>query len=182
MQYLELKLLRGMALPAMAVALVLGGCSGTMEKLSEMTPRASDFTTIDWNPYSRASSGTSVPRLTPSPATAADFINPDGSCAGAATRGADEEPTATVAPAGGPVGLQMTECSVVRALGTPEKVELGANERGDRKAVLLYSRGERPGLYTFTAGLLTAIDRVDVPEPPKPAKKPPPKPAPRRAT
>ena len=31
--------------------------------------------------------------------------------------------------------------------------------RGDRVAVVNYSRGQRAGIYTFTAGRLTSIER-----------------------
>jgi hypothetical protein len=76
----------------------------------------------------------------------------------------------------------MTECAVVRALGAPEKVEIGANERGERTARLLYNRGDRPGLYSFTSGHLTQIERVAEAAPAKPQKKPPAKPVRRPAT
>ena len=163
-------------LPLAAMALTLGGCAGSLDKLSEMTPRASDFTNFEWNPYSKAS--TSVPStFKVAAATPADFVNGDGSCAGAT-----ESEGGTEAASGGAVALQMTECAVVRALGAPEKVEIGANERGERTARLLYNRGDRPGLYSFTAGHLTQIERVAEAAPTKPQKKPPAKPVRRQAT
>ena len=168
--------MRGFALPVWAAALALGGCSGVMDKLPDVkTP------SFEWNPYSKASS--SIPStFNRVGATPADFVNADGSCAGSQTQTADGEPTPAV-PTGGAIGLQMTECAVVLALGVPEKIDLGSNARGERTAKLLYSRGERPGLYSFTSGLLTEIERVAEPEPPpKPQKKPPPKPVARRAT
>ena len=183
MQDIERNFVRRLTLPAIALALALGGCSGAYEKFSDAMPKATDFSGFEWNPYSKASNEV-APSFRAAPAAAADFVNPDGSCAGMQTQTADGETTAAV-PTGGGVALQMTECAVVRALGMPEKVDLGANERGERLAKLLYTRGDRPGLYSFTAGLLTTVDRVEVPEPPKPAKpakKPPPKPAPRRTT
>ena len=157
--------MRGFALPALALSLILGACS--MGGMSEMIPKA-DFTGFEWNPYSKASTGTLAPRLTRAPATPADYVTADGSCAGAAS----EESAAAAAA----VALQMTECNVVRALGAPEKIEIGANERGDRTAKLLYSRGERPGLYYFTAGQLTQVERVAEPSPPPKPQRPPPKP------
>lgn len=169
--------MRGLAVPAALAIMALGGCGS----FSDLMPKSSDVTSFEWNPYSKASSGSIAPRFSATPATAADFVNADGSCAGMQTATADGEPTAAL-PTGGSVTLQMTECAVVRALGMPERVDLGSNERGERTAKLLYSRGERPGLYSFTAGILTEIERVEPPEPPKPQKKPPPKPAPRRAT
>jgi hypothetical protein len=64
----------------------------------------------------------------------------------------------------------MSECAVVRVLGAPEKIDIGANERGERFTKLLYSRGERAGVYSFTAGQLTEIARVAEPQSPKPQK------------
>jgi hypothetical protein len=76
----------------------------------------------------------------------------------------------------------MTECEVVGRAGTPQNVELGTNERGERAVTLTYANGSRPGIYRFTGGRLTAIERGQEPPPPEPpkAKKPPakkPKPA-----
>ena len=161
--------MRGIAGPVAAMALTLGGC-GSMDKLSEMVPRSSDVMSFEWNPYSKASM--SVPStFTRASATPADYVNADGSCAQGTSEGGGE-PT-TVA---GAVALQMTECAVVRILGAPEKIDIGANERGERAAQLLYSRGDRPGRYYFTAGVLTQIERVAEPPPPpkqqKPAAKP----------
>ena len=133
-------------MPVAAMALMLGSC-GSMDRLSEMVPRSSDVMSFEWNPYSKASM--SVPSTFTRPAaTAADYVNADGSCAHA----------------------------VVRILGAPEKIDIGANERGERSAQLLYNRGDRPGRYYFTAGVLTQIERVAEPTPPpkqqKPAAKP----------
>ena len=45
------------------------------------------------------------------------------------------------------------------------------NGRGDRIAVVNYSRGQRAGIYTFTAGRLSSIERGPAPvEQPKVAK------------
>jgi hypothetical protein len=165
------KWIRGLAVPAAALA--LGGCGSTMDQLSEL--KAPQITSFEWNPYSKASSSI-APSFTRKAATPADYVNADGSCAD--TTGV----TTTEPTPGGAVALQMTECALVRVLGTPERVDLGTNQRGERSAKLLYSRGERPGLYSFTSGVLTEIERVEPPEPPKPQKKAPAKPAPRRAT
>jgi hypothetical protein len=158
--------MRGIALPAVALSLLLGACS--MERASEMIPKATDFTSFEWNPYSKASM-VATPRLSSAPATAVDFVNSDGSCGGASPDGGAEPVRVAIA-------LQMTECAVVRSLGMPEKIDIGANERGDRTATLLYSRGDRPGLYYFTAGQLTLIERVAEPAPPPKPQKPAPKP------
>jgi hypothetical protein len=163
MQRLRRNRVRG-ALSLAAIALTLGAC-GSMDKLSEMTPRNSDLLSFEWNPYSKAS--TSVPSTFTRPAaTAADYVNADGSCAAAA---ADGSPGPAAA---GAVAVQMTECAVVRILGAPEKIDIGANARGERATQLLYNRGDRPGRYYFTAGLLTQIERTAEPSPPAKPQKP----------
>ncbi|HWP26446.1 MAG TPA: hypothetical protein VNL39_08905 [Xanthobacteraceae bacterium] len=84
----------------------------------------------------------------------------------------------------GGIALGMTECDVVKRAGSPEKVLIGTNERGERTVTLTYTGNMRPGIYTFTAGRLVSIERA--PEPPAPQRptrparstKPKPKPAP----
>ena len=166
--------MRGLALPVAMVALTLGAC-GSMDRVPELMPKASDFslTGFEWNPYSKASMSVPSTFQRP-PVTAADYVSADGSCAEAAAA-AESSSEPKVA---GAVALQMTECAVVRMLGAPEKVDIGANARGERLTKLFYSRGERPGLYSFTAGQLTEIERVAEPSPAKPQK---PAPKPRRA-
>jgi hypothetical protein len=69
------------------------------------------------------------------------------------------------------VGLGMTECEVVRIAGYTDRVEIGSNERGQRSVVLTYLSGERPGIYRFVGGRLTAMERVaEPPAPRKPAR------------
>jgi hypothetical protein len=74
----------------------------------------------------------------------------------------------------GGIALQMTECDVVRRGGAPEQLQIGADERGDRSVVITYIRGPRPGVYRFTAGRLTSIERA--PEAPGAKAKPKAKP------
>ena len=129
------------------------------------------------------------------PATAEDFVDASGRCAGGpepgvsvATTGStepDQPPLMPAAPtvAGG-IALSMTECEVVSRAGQPENVEIGANEAGERRAVLTYLRGTWPGIYRFTSGRLNEIERAPAPpEPPKPPlkKKPAAKPKPKTA-
>jgi hypothetical protein len=71
----------------------------------------------------------------------------------------------------GGISLGMTECQVVSHAGQPGQVNIGADDKGDRKVVLTYVSGPWPGIYTFAAGRLKVVDRVAVPEQPKPAKK-----------
>lgn len=84
------------------------------------------------------------------------LVGADGSCpagAGEGTRG---------------VGLGMTECEVVSVMGPTDRIEIAANERGERTAVLTYPQGERGGIYRFNSGLLVSIERL--PEAAKPAR------------
>src|SRR5207244_9059532 len=106
----------------------------------------------------------------------------DGRCAAAfvSAEVASDQPTPQPASApliAGGISLDMTECEVVKRAGAPEKVQIGTNERSERTAVLTYIRGARPGIYYFTSGRLTSLERAPEPPPaPKPAKKPPAKP------
>ena len=71
---------------------------------------------------------------------------------------------------GGPRGisLAMTECQVVGIAGYTERVEVSANERGERMVTLTYPGGDRPGIYHFRGGRLVSMERVA--EPPQPKK------------
>jgi hypothetical protein len=118
-----------------------------------------------------------TPPLTPNKAvTAEDLVNAEGLCPGmsspadanALTDGAAAAPAPS---ATGTVALGHTECDVVRGIGVPESVNLSSNARGDRVAVVNYSRGQRAGIYTFTSGRLSSIERGAEPvAPPKTAK------------
>jgi hypothetical protein len=76
----------------------------------------------------------------------------------------------------GTVALGHTECDVVRGIGSPGSVDLSNNGRGDRVAVISYLQGQRAGIYTFTGGRLTSIERapgaVVQPKPARSRKKP----------
>jgi hypothetical protein len=69
------------------------------------------------------------------------------------------------------VALGMSECELVRLAGPTERIEIGANERGDRTAVVIYPSGERAGIYRFSSGLLVSIERVAEPAPQKPQRR-----------
>ncbi len=58
----------------------------------------------------------------------------------------------------GGVALGMSECAVARRLGTPSVVSISAGPKGQRRAVLTYREGERPGLYSFRSGRLIQLD------------------------
>jgi hypothetical protein len=68
------------------------------------------------------------------------------------------------------IALAMTECQVVSIAGYTDRVEIGANERGERTVTLTYLSGDRPGIYRFRNGRLMSMDRVAEAEPKKPVK------------
>jgi hypothetical protein len=160
-----------------ALASVLGACSTdlslnnlTLAPKAESMPRKPDGSAQSW---AKMSFDRAI--------TAADLVGPDGHCApaapemasggsGAAGVQATGQDQATSPMLGG-ISLRMTECDVVRRAGPVEKVDLGANERGERSLVLTYLRGPLPGVYRFTGGRLLSIERAPAPPPPeKPPK------------
>jgi hypothetical protein len=157
---------------------VLAGCSSASDLLSK---------DADW--FSRTGRvfirnvSIETPPLTPSKAvTAEDLVSADGGCPGMAAPGTDATALANGAAGSPPpsttgtVALGHTECDVVRGIGAPDNVGLSNNPRGDRVAVVSYSHGQRAGIYTFTAGRLTSIERAPEAAAPvrgaKPKKKP----------
>ncbi len=123
-----------------------------------------------------------TPPLTPNkPITAEDLVSADGLCPGMAPPAGSAEASAlTNGAAGAPpqpsttgtVALGHTECDVVRGIGAPGSVNLSNNGRGDRVAMVTYTQGQRAGIYTFTAGRLTSIERLPESEQPKAVAKP----------
>ena len=111
--------------------------------------------------------------------TAEDLVSANGACPGMAAPGAPADANAlTQGPAGsqpptslGSVALGHTECDVVRGIGAPDSVNISNGPGGDRVAVVTWSRGPRAGIYTFTAGRLSSVERGAEPvAPPKPTK------------
>jgi hypothetical protein len=111
-----------------------------------------------------------------------DLVDAQGMCAGvapppAATAEQGSETAAPVAPtpAGpavpGPVGLEMTECEVVAAIGPPRSVNIANDDHGARKVTMVFMGNERAGTYEFIAGRLKSLERG--PEPPAPPPKKP---------
>ena len=104
-----------------------------------------------------------TPPLTPDKAvTAEDLVSADGGCPGMAPADANalSDGAAGAPPVqSGTVALGHTECDVVRGVGAPDNVNISNNARGDRVAVVNWSRGPRAGIYTFTAGRLTSVER-----------------------
>jgi hypothetical protein len=116
----------------------------------------------------------------PQGAPATDPINPRSNSALYFTAGPQSGPPAAGAAGqvppevrNGPRGiaLAMTECQVMSIAGYTDRVEIGANARGERTVTLTYLSGDRPGIYHFRNGRLMSMDRVAEPEAPKkPAK------------
>ena len=164
---------------------VMAGCSGASDMFS------SDLLSKDADWFSRSGRlfiknvSIETPPLTPNkPVTASDLVSAEGYCPGMTPPGGPAESNALAGgPAASPppsttgtVALGHTECDVVRGIGAPGAVELSNNARGDRVAVIHYMQGQRAGIYTFTGGRLTSIERepgaVAQPKPTKPKKKP----------
>ena len=104
---------------------------------------------------------------------ASDPINPRSNQALYFTAGPEASRTASAGPnalppqvRSGPTGiaLQMTECQVVRVAGYTDRVEIGADPRGQRTVTLTYLSGARPGIYYFVGGRLTSMERVAEPQ------------------
>ena len=68
----------------------------------------------------------------------------------------------------GGIALGMTECQAVQRAGTPSSVAISTGDKGERKVVLTYLSGPRPGIYTFSGGRLNVVEWA--PEQPKSAK------------
>jgi hypothetical protein len=151
-----------MLLRLVAVAVLaawVAACSSDLSSIN-ILPKMGSFDSL-----SLGNAGVQTTELRP--VTAADLVGPQGQCAGTG-----QDAGATV----GGIALEMTECEVVKRAGTPENVELGTTDRGERAVTLTYSSGPRPGIYRFAAGRLVAIERgAEPPEPAKPVKtkKPP---------
>jgi hypothetical protein len=173
-------------LALLLLAPMIAGCSGG--SLSDMF--SSDLLSKDADWFSRSGRlfirqvSIETPPLTPDkPITAEDLVSAQGFCPGMAPPGGSNALAdgAAAAPAPSPTGtvaLGHTECDVVRGIGAPDSVNLANNGRGDRVAVVTWSQGQRAGIYTFTAGRLSSIERGPQPvAQPKPKSKPKKKPA-----
>ena len=116
----------------------------------------------DWATFSGSKS-----EFTLRPVAQTDLVGPEGQCAGgpgqvAPAPGEPVLPPSTPTVQGG-IALQMTECDVVRRAGATDKVDIAANERGERAVTLTFSRGPWPGVYRFTGGRLISIERLNGP-------------------
>lgn len=152
--------------PVHAAAVAVFACSvAACSSITNMMPDPGEFRLPDRSAFlPTTTSNFGLPISPTSPVTAADLVNAEGQCsappASSSTRG---------------VSLDMTECQVVNVLGQPQSVDYAAasSSLDQRRITMTYKAGERPGIYEFTAGRLTGIDRVSDPAPPPAvAKKP----------
>lgn len=152
---------RTLAGAVVALAISLTACGS----LQNMMPDPANFKLPDRSTLLPPTSSSYAPPLSATSAVGpAELVDGQGQCAG--TTSSD----AASAPRG--VGLDMTECQVVRALGQPQAVDITPPPGGGRRrAVLTYKTGERAGIYEFIDGRLTGIERGDEP-PPAVVKKP----------
>src|ERR1700724_1042712 len=138
-------------LALLALAPLVVGCTG-----------ASDLISRDAECFSRPGRlfirNIEAPPLSPNKSvTAEDLVSAEGYCPGMAPPGSPADANAATDGAAGPAS-----------------VNLSSNPRGDRVAVVTYLQGQRAGIYTFTAGRLTSIERGSEPvEQPKTAKSKP---------
>lgn len=160
----------------LALAPLIAGCSGGSDLLS----RDAEWFSRPGRLFIRNVSIDTPPLNPTTPVAADDLVSAEGGCPGMAPPGAPAEAQALTngpagappaQPVGGSVALGHTECDVVRGIGAPDSVNLSSNPRGERQAIVTWSRGPRAGIYTFTAGRLSSVERA--PEPvaqPKVAK------------
>ncbi len=139
------------------LALCLGACA---------VPDADSFRSFDATSLFRPMSVTNYKDRMLPPVTPADLVDANGSCAGT---GAVGEGVPMIPAA---IALALSECDVVKRAGIAEKVEIGTNERRERTATLTYFKGQRPGIYHFTAGRLAVMELGPEPVSTTPPKKP----------
>ncbi len=168
-----------------AAAAAVAGCSQTQEMINNVREKsfaspAEIFKVPDWGTSSATDTNFD---LGPSGPVAADnLISASGYCPPAAATAQGAAPPAPapapqaaaapppdrLEPAGGApamqapvlggVALGMSECAVARSLGTPNNVSITAGPKGQRRVVLTYLTGNRPGLYSFEGGRLKEVD------------------------
>ena len=140
----------------------LAGCSGA----SDLMSKDADWFSRTGRVFIRNVSIETPPLSPDKQVTPDELVAADGGCPGMAAPGAGATALADGAAGSPPpsttgtVALGHTECDVVRGIGAPDNVNFSSNARGDRVAVVNYSRGQRAGIYTFTAGRLTSIERA----------------------
>jgi hypothetical protein len=160
----------------LAAAPLLAGCSGASDLLS----RDAEWFSRPGRVFTKNISIETPPLSPEKPVTPDELISSDGMCPGMGAPPTSGGATAEADPNAPPirvgvVALGHTECDVARGLGAPDNVSLTNNERGQRMTLLTYNKGPRAGIYTFTAGRLTSIERspqaAAEPKPTKPPKR-----------
>jgi hypothetical protein len=163
---------------------ILAGCGATTSDIfsSDLLSKDAEWFSRSGRPFIK-NVAIDAPPLTPNkPVGAEDLVTAEGACAGMVSAGVPSNANAADGAASAPtragtVALGHTECDVVRGIGAPDSVNISQNPRGERVAVVNFSQGQRAGIYTFTAGRLTSVERgaepaVD-PKAAKPKKKKP---------
>jgi hypothetical protein len=166
-------------LALLLLAPAVTGCSGTPDFLS----KDAEWFSRPGRMFIRNVSIETPPLNPDQPVAAQDLVSAEGACPGMTPQGAPADANASTDGVAarppsttGTVALGHTECDVVRGIGAPDSVKIGNNSRGDRETIVSYSQGQRAGIYTFTAGRLTSVERgPEQPAPPKVAAKPKPK-------
>lgn len=167
------------------IALLSGGLALGACTLPDMDSfRAPDSATLF-----TARSVTSFREKQLGPVAPEDLVDSSGRCAGAVVPASSgDQPGGNVSlpdagvpmiPAG--IALEMSECDVVKRAGFAEQANIGTSERGERTVTLTYINGQRPGIYNFTSGRLTSMERAPEPPPSARTAKKPAKPPARRA-
>ena len=152
---------------ATAIALVTGACSNMPGWADVKLPSKNTFVPTNATSFNQTAVNSSKP------VTAADLVDAQGLCAGGGAATASEGESGQMNASA--VGLDMTECQVVQALGAPQATDITKNARGERTVTLTYLTTERAGLYRFVRGRLVSIERAPGAEPERPAKQPKPK-------
>jgi len=148
------------------IAISLGGCGGGSLNLNPTEWFSGSGSSSSSSGSSGADGGFTTFRGSVEAPTravsASDLVGADGRCEGGSS---------DTAPRG--VGLTMTECELVTLAGTPDQVNIGADEGGARRTVLNYGKGNNAGIYTFLSGRLKIIERLPTPDKPEPRRRAP---------
>jgi hypothetical protein len=164
----------------------MAGCSqvtGMASAIQESSFKTPDFSLPDLSLGSSDKSDQNFDLGPSGPVAADELISASGYCppaaapaqaaapppAAPAPQPAAAPPSDRLEPAGGApvfqqgqvlggVALGMSECNVAHRLGTPSNISISASPTGERRVVLTYVQGERPGLYSFRAGRLIQVD------------------------
>src|SRR4051794_14742602 len=154
---------------------LIAGCSNPASLISsDMLSKDADWFSRPGRLFIRNVSIETAPLTPDKPITPDDLMSADGQCPGMGAGDANalsDGASATPAARGGSVALGHTECDVARGIGVPDSVNLSTDAAGRRVALVTWSRGSRAGIYTFTSGRLSSIERApEAAPPPKTAK------------